>query len=255
MISDRKEQAVADLQEHHINTIVIPPAVLPMIQTTDYSNFISYLSNVKEVKNILLFMDYSSLPFRNGYTNGQYLSLEWKTKFIDWYNKITNTIKENGFQNSQIYLYPFDEIYGKNIEIFKNLIVWAKEEIPGIKFYGTLTDSSAIETLIPIIDIAQIASNYKHLKKLPSHNCEIWIYRGGAPARALSPYSFYRLMAWEAFANGFNGIGFWNYADEGINKNLNKITDALTTPQIVILRSMMVLERILFLPGVGKHFA
>ena len=64
MISDRKEQAVADLQEHHINTIVIPPAVLPMIQTTDYSNFISYLSSVKEVKNILLFMDYSSLPFR-----------------------------------------------------------------------------------------------------------------------------------------------------------------------------------------------
>ena len=110
------------------------------------------------------------------------------------------------------------------------MIVWAKQEIPGIKFYGTLTDSSAIETLIPIIDIAQIASNYKYLKKLPSHNCEIWIYRGGAPARALSPYSFYRLMAWEAFANGFNGIGFWNYADEGINKNLNKITDALIYP-------------------------
>jgi hypothetical protein len=38
-------------------------------------------------------------------------------------------------------------------------------------------------------------------------------------------------MSWEAFANGYTGIGFWNYADEGANKKLNLITDPLISPK------------------------
>jgi hypothetical protein len=37
-------------------------------------------------------------------------------------------------------------------------------------------------------------------------------------------------MSWTAFADGYTGIGFWNYADEGINKTLNSFTDPLIYP-------------------------
>ena len=231
LIKDRKEEAATDLQEHLINTMVIPPAILPMIKTTDYSGFGNYLSNFKEVKNFLLFMNYASLPYRNGYPNGQFLSSEWKANFIEWYNKITAYIKQNGFPNSKIYLYPYDEVHGKDIEDFKNFIIWAKAAIPGINFYATLASDAAIETILPLVDIAQIQSTYKGLKNLHPHKCEIWIYSGSGPARSLSPYSFYRLMSWEAFANDYTGIGFWNYADEGANKKINLITDPLISPK------------------------
>ena len=230
MIIGRKEEAAADLEQHHINTIVIPPEVLPMLQTSDYSGFANYLSNFKKVNNFLLFMNYASISFRNGYQGGEFLSDQWKSKFKEWYNKITGYIRQNGFPNSEVFLYPYDEISEKNIQDFKNLIIWAKDAIPSIKFYATLANDEAISSILPLIDVAQIQSNYKGLNNLPAHRCDIWIYSGSAPARALSPYSFYRLMSWEAFANKFKGIGFWNYADEGINKNLNEITDALMYP-------------------------
>ena len=46
-------------------------------------------------------------------------------------------------------------------------------------------------------------------------------------SRSLSPYGFYRLMAWDAFIKDYKGIGFWDYADEGPGKQLNLITDPM----------------------------
>lgn len=230
MIKDRKREAAEDLELHHINTIVIPPSVLPNIETGNYAIFRSYLQNFKNVKNVFLFMNYSSLDLRNMYKNGQFLSSVWKNKFIEWYNNTIKLIDEMGFPANQVYLYPYDEVGGINIKDFENLILWARKEIPRIKFFATLANVEAINTILPLVQIAQIQSTYKGLLNLPPHQCEIWIYSGSGPARDLSPYLFYRLMAWKAFENDYKGIGFWNYADEGTDKQLNLISDPLLTP-------------------------
>ena len=228
MLQDRKAEAEKDLELHHINTIVIPPAVLPKLGTSDYTAFINYIRIFKGIKKFLLFMNYSDARLRNG--NGQFMTTAWKNKFLEWYNNIVEVMKQNGFSDTQIFLYPYDEIGGSNINDFKDLINWAKAAVPGIKFYATLANDAAINKILPLVDIAQIQSTYKKLLFLPPHRCEVWIYSGSGPSRSLSPYGFYRLMAWQAFANDFKGIGFWNYADEGQNKKLNLITDPLTTP-------------------------
>ena len=150
LLKDRKSEAVADLTLHHINTIVIPPPILPDLLTTDYTPFINYLKNFKNIKNILLFMDYSNQATRNGYKNGSFMSPEWKSKFLNWYNNITKLITENGFSNSKVYLYPYDEVSGKNTIDFENLINWSKTNIPGIQFYATLYDEDAIDQLIKL---------------------------------------------------------------------------------------------------------
>ena len=230
MIKDRKNDAMSDLLDHHVNTIVIPPAVIPNLESKDYSTLNNYLSNIRGVENILLFMNYGQPLIRNGYKNGTFLSSGWKEKFKNWFNSITGDIKANGLNNSQILLYPYDEISGNNVVDFKNLILWAKSAIPGIKFYATLADQAAVNALLPLLDVAQIHPNFSGINRLPSHKCQIWIYSGSAPSRELSPYSFYRLMSWQAFENDYQGIGFWNYADEGIGKNLNLVSDPLIYP-------------------------
>ena len=229
MLKDRKAEVERDLTEHHVNTIVIPPSVLPNFGTTNYAGFGEYLSNLKQVTNLLLSMGYESNALKSGTRNFVFLSPEWKNQFIIWYNKITSYIMQK-FPDIHIFLYPYDEVYGTNITDFKNLIEWAKGAIPLIKFYGTLTIDPAIDTLLPLVDVAQIQSGYKRLENLPPHNCEVWTYSGSAPSRALSPYSFYRLMSWKAFEKDYKGIGFWNYASEGIGKQLNFISDPLIYP-------------------------
>lgn len=42
----------------------------------------------------------------------------------------------------------------------------------------------------------------------------LWFYECRGPARALDPYNYYRLLAWEAWLRGAVGIGFWSYGDE-----------------------------------------
>lgn len=77
------------------------------------------------------------------------------------------------------------------------------------------------------MDIAQVLPSNYGLKIPPLHNCEVWIYSGITPSRDLSPYGYYRLMAWDAFVNDYKGIGFWTYADERNGNKLNLISDLL----------------------------
>lgn len=230
MLKDRQSEAARDLEEHHVNSFVIPPTILPKMTTTDYSSFVNYISNFKNVKNYFLFMDYSTANSRNGYRGGEFMSAEWKNKFITWYNGISKSIHDSGFPDALIYLYPYDEIRKNDFNDFKNFVRWAKISIPGIKFYATLSRKESIDSLLGLVDIAQIPLNPDLFKQLPAHHCEVWIYSGGTPSRSLSPYSFYRLMAWKAYANDVKGIGFWNYADEGNPGRSNLITNALLNP-------------------------
>lgn len=230
ILSDRKEEAIIDLLDHHINTMVVPPAVIPNLVSSNYTAFNDYLSNFKGVKNILLFMNYAEPQIRSGYSGGQFMSDDWKAKFIKWYYAIRDDIQQIGLGDATIYVYPYDEVYGNNVSDFKAFATWAKNAIPYIQFYATLANQTAVNELLPLLDVAQIQSNFAGIQNLPPHSSQVWIYSGSAPARNLSPYRFYRLMSWTAFANGDTGIGFWNYADEGINKNLNYLTDPLIYP-------------------------
>lgn len=230
ILSDRKKEAMNDLLDHHINTMVVPSAVIPNLVTSNYTAFNNYLSNFKGVKNILLFMNYAEPHIRSGYSGGEFMSDDWKAKFVKWYRAIIDDIQQNGFGDATIYLYPYDEVYGNNVSDFKAFATWAKNTIQNIKFYATLADQKAVNELLPILDVTQIQSNFNGIENLPAHSGQIWIYSGSGPARNLSPYSFYRLMSWTAFTKGYTGIGFWNYADEGINKSLNFFTDALIYP-------------------------
>jgi hypothetical protein len=55
MLADRNAEAAKDLAVHHIKTIVVPPSIIPSMQSNSYTKLLNYLSNFKEVNKILLF--------------------------------------------------------------------------------------------------------------------------------------------------------------------------------------------------------
>ncbi|MEP6466391.1 MAG: discoidin domain-containing protein [Parafilimonas sp.] len=230
MLADRRAEAAKDLALHHIKTVVIPPSVVPGMQSDSYTKLLDYLSNFKGVNKILLFTKYVSVANRNGYNGGEFMTTDWKKNFIQWYNNLLQVLAKNGYENADIYLYPYDEVRGGDIKDFVALLQWAKKTIPGIKFYASLTNKEAVDNILPLVDVAQLQERPNYLNNLPAHTCELWTYHNASPARSLSPYTFYRLMAWQAFENDITGIGFWSYADEGKNKTLNLISDNLNDP-------------------------
>lgn len=228
-LKNRKQEVIADLESHHVNTIVIPPAILGNIESIDTSRLLNYLQYFKNIKNILLFTNFNS---QANLTNSEaFMSEKWKNSFIDWYTKVIQLIQRTNLSQSNVYVYPYDEISRNRIKDFKVLINWAKQNVQGIKFYATLNDKEAIDSIVPLVDIAQIHQSAAALADLPPHSGEVWIYNTSGNATSLSPYRYYRLMAWQAFINGYKGIGFWNYSNAKNSKSFSAYSDT-TLPSL-----------------------
>ena len=232
MLKRKPSDVAADLNLHHVNTIVVPPKMLPDMESNDVISLHKYLSYFKGVRNILLYLDYKN-PYRmGGGKNLEFLSGKWKKEFVSWYQRIRIEIQSIGSSGSQIYLYPYDEMSLADFSKMKMLVTWAKREIPGIKFYATSTSNQLTDLLVPLVDIVQIlSSNHPSTEYYSKKHAEVWMYRVSAPSNALSPYTHYRLLAWTAFLNDYKGIGFWNYADERNGDKLNLISGGAFNPE------------------------
>jgi hypothetical protein len=69
------------------------------------------------------------------------------------------------------------------------------------------------------IDIACILPTVQ-FSPLPKQ--ETWLYDVKGPAKGNRPYTYYRMLPWEAFNRGLQGVGFWSYNDGGaINTEWN----------------------------------
>ncbi|MEP7106927.1 MAG: glycoside hydrolase domain-containing protein [Ferruginibacter sp.] len=213
LISDRNTEALSDLYRHHINTMVVPPYKLPFFNKPDEKEFGNYIAGFKSARNILLFMDFKSKLCQQAFENAEFLSEEWKANFVKWYKAVVESSGFYGIEESQLYIYPFDEIKDSDVNSFATFLKWLNKNYPNIKTYATLTSVNAVKTLQPLLTISQILDEKPLLDAADDNIKNIWTYTTTPRAESLSPYSFYRLKAWRAFFNNYNGIGFWNYAD------------------------------------------
>lgn len=227
IIRDRQQVAAADLLAHHTNVVVVPPQLLPFADTVKTSDFVSlkkYLDTSKGATKALLYLAFES-PGRSS-LNGKYpfMGDSWKSWFKQWYKEAEKTAVSSGVAKGNLYIYPYDEMRSKNIDEFIQFASWARKELPEIRFYATINDLIALKTL-GYLDVAQIADRDELLSKTGTATAERWIYNARGPAKSQSPYSYYRLMAWKAFLNGFKGIGFWAYADAGVGEKAGSVWD------------------------------
>jgi hypothetical protein len=226
LISDRKEQAVKDLFAHHTNVVVVPPAYLQganqkkLADLLDFYRLESYLKYHQGASKVLLAVGFGTENRTTVVGKHPFLSPGWQDEFRKWYAKAVLAASRAGFDERQVYLYPYDEMAGQQIDDFVRLAVWARKEMPTLKFYATLGEatlnSRGWEKVLPYLDIAQAYSEDMLRSSLKG---EAWIYSASGPAKSLSPYAYYRLMSWKAFLRGYRGIGFWAYSDSGWGDN------------------------------------
>jgi hypothetical protein len=212
----RKMMAMKDLFAHHTNVGVIHPSSLVLVEQAsvmDYARMNRAFELQRGAEKILIMMNYRDSRLRTAGNRFTYLSDLWKENFRRWYDRLIYIAGEAGFTHEQIYLYPYDEMGGEEIDQFIELAKWARQEIPSIKFYATLGKKGS-DRALAFLDIAQVINDHR-LKNFYNSRAELWIYDTKGPAKSLSPFSYYRLMAWQAFYGDYQGIGFWAYADTG----------------------------------------
>ncbi|TSJ43078.1 hypothetical protein FO440_02490 [Mucilaginibacter corticis] len=238
LISDRSEEAINDLLKHGINTMVIPPTALPLIGSSDFKSYESYISKLKSFKKLFLFVNFNN---KNNFKGTSFMSAEWQGSFIKWYNGILASSKLYGFSQSQIYLYPYDEIGAKDVDDFYSFLAWIKSNYPAIHTFATIDKINSIKKIVPLLSIAQVINSKDVIDEIngSAHN-DVWIYDTKPNAESLSPYTYYRLISWKAFLYNMDGVGFWNYADinnPSVNKlNLNSFDGVNNTNYSVIYR-------------------
>ena len=230
MVVDRREIAFKDLQDHHINTLLIGPGYLSPLNNPSFPKLAFFLSEVHFAGKLLVSTGFSNPLVRQPDPTAPFLSETWKKQFITWYDSLLHLITKQGFTSSQVYFYPYDEVRGKNIRDFIDFARWTKSSVPELNLYATLTKATIDSTdefndLLPLLNVAQIASGSPIvLPKLPKHSGQIWVYENNGKSKSASPYSFYRLMAWDAFVKDVTGIGFWSYTGD---PRIKKVTDVL----------------------------
>lgn len=214
---ESKAAAMKDLFEHHSKVVVIYPAQLSLFEADGIQDSIvtkQAFGLQKGAEKILLFINFRDDRLRTANGRYEFLSVKWKEWFRTWYDKIVKVATTNGFTQEQLYLYAYDEMGGEEIGQFIAFATWVRNDIPGIKLYATLGKEDS-ERALPYLDIAQVVNNDGVLRKFNNSAAELWLYDAKGPAKSLSPYSYYRLMAWKAFLKGYKGIGFWAYGDTG----------------------------------------
>ncbi|TLD41213.1 MAG: hypothetical protein JETT_2501 [Candidatus Jettenia ecosi] len=219
LIRDRKQIAVNDLLSHHTNVIDVPPAYLPIGELVqDFGPLEEYLRISNGITKVLLFANFR--PVTRSSVNGKYAFMgnEWKVWFEKWFEELTKVAAKAGIPKENLYFYPYDEMDGKHVEDFIAFATWVRKEISDIRLYATINNKSALQAL-PYLDVAQVVNREDLLGDIRTTGPEIWLYKANGPAKSLSPYSYYRMMSWKAFLNGYTGVGFWAYADAGSGDN------------------------------------
>ncbi|MDI1293535.1 MAG: hypothetical protein PSV18_12420 [Methylobacter sp.] len=219
-IRDRKTEAANDLLRHHINAIVIPPKYMPTADQPSAEKLMQldeYLKLHLGAKKVLFFLNFNDESLLTANRKYPFMSDKWKQWFKNLHARVVTSAVQAGFQKDNVYLYPYDEIKETDLTRFIELASWARKEIAGIKLYATLERKESLSAL-PYLDIAQVINHKDMYAAAIGSKKEIWLYGVLANSKSLSPYTYYRLMAWRAFSLGFMGAGFWNYADTGSGK-------------------------------------
>jgi hypothetical protein len=241
--------AAADMLAHGVTTAVLPAADLPWPKPSapaagnsigDYRKFEEVMEGLKGHRQYLLFLgfnsDSSNRTFGRQY---QFLSDAWKALFTDWIKEWSARLKQSGLGYDAFALYPVDEPHkGAEQETLIAVARLIKTADPNIRVYTTLDRPEVLsDDMLKIVDIFQLhgpALTPTVVTKLKERGKQVWAYATVGGGKAGNPASFYRAQAWEAFALGVSGFGFWAYADVGQSGTAWNDTDDVQPDYAVI---------------------
>ena len=202
ILRGRADAVTSDLRAHYINVSVVPFSMIPSFDEEGAGAFERMLSRSAGASRILLFLNFRQHPPRIE-------DLIWRQNFVKWYGRVMDAARRVGVDEKTVMLYPYDEPSGTEVAAADAFYVWARSALSTVRFFSTIDRSDAVR-LMPKLDIACVTREMA--SRIPMSG-EVWLYDVKGPGKTNPPYSYYRLLPWEAYFRGMSGVGFWSYAD------------------------------------------
>ena len=214
---------VEDLRDHYINVYVTPSTEVPgaVIGSdgavkVDFSKLDRSLDLFPDADRYLFFWGLTSRSLERFRRFGPWMSVEWKTRMAEYLAAWVTHLREQGIGYDRFAMYPFDESL---CDAFFDLAKFIKETDPQIQVFANSVGRGDrdVKRFADYVDIwclletsGKSAGARVVLKARGGK--ERWRYNCAGDAKSLSPYAYYRLQAWRAWAVQDTGTAFWVYA-------------------------------------------
>lgn len=204
-----KEQAIKnDLSNHYVNVLPIAGWSIGDLSNIKEDELRRQLTYRNKDDKVLLFINHRGILSNPG----DYLKESWYNRFFSWYDKVYKIIKDSGVDESQIYLYPYDEIRENEIPYFNSFAKEVKKRRPSSRFFMTIFRSSTMAKIEVPVDIQQVVITNNDLASIKAKDT-FWIYDIMDDSKEVPADARFRALGWKAYFYGATGVGFWNYAD------------------------------------------
>jgi hypothetical protein len=219
-----RENALRDLVEHG-TTVFFGKA--PTAECDAEGNLAGPLDYAAHDENLKRLSPHGILLFiepQSSLTGQEFLSEPWRKAFVAYLREWVAHVKELGMGYEDWALYPYDEPSTPYAETTVNLVEVAKlirRADPNILIYTDPTSGMTMETaemFTGLIDIwcpsAELLSRFGEelLPVAKRVGKEVWTYDPAGHARTLSCLGIYRWRFWNAWNEGFTGVGWWCYS-------------------------------------------
>jgi hypothetical protein len=148
-----------------------------------------------------------------------WMSKPWQRAFHEWLDAWLVHLREMGIDEQRLFLQPFDETTAPRA---RELYAHLHAVRPDLRLMLTLGGEATPEALRAfgtairqaVIEREELAQNVEWIAAMQAQGVEVWTYDVIAAAKTAAPL-LYRGLAWEAWARGLAGCGFWGYGDSG----------------------------------------
>ena len=225
------QKCIDDLSGHGINVFVIPPSFIPSPRldgTWDAAAAQALANQVSLFRGkgmILLYLGWGGGggPSWLDVSNSQTASAQAQAITV-WLQNLVQTMSNSGLDLSGWAIYPLDEPHGSQTAVLLQLAKWFKQANPIVRIYAnpitTSSDGTSLDELAmldPYIDQWQPEISFAGgagQRYFSNLSRQWWVYSvPNMPAKTASPWTDYRLLAWQGWLIGAKGIGFWSYSD------------------------------------------
>jgi hypothetical protein len=224
-----REDAIALMRSHFLDTPTAYPSVLPLLKDSDFdadnnligkidfTSFDQWISMWPGSRNYFVFRNIDGAKNFAGKEMG---TPDFDARVGNWAKAIAAHMTELGLKPSQLILCLVDETRSDASDAF--LLGWSKPIKAAVPQFRLFTDpiwrnpeKGSLEA-VTINDIICPHPNWEndyYVKIAHQYNRELWLYNGPGLGRTGDPQLGYRQMAWRAFAVGGRGMGFWSFWD------------------------------------------
>jgi hypothetical protein len=145
------------------------------------------------------------------------------------FQSLLDYTKKSGLEAENFPISMFDEPHREQIDVTRQGREVLKEIDPKWPVLATVSGTTAadLKDLMPIVDIfvvrqrmGQMDMRPEAIKALKAAGKKVWGYSCSGSFEYTNPYRYYRLLPWQAWANGLEGYGIFMTFDESAYENL-----------------------------------